>query len=158
MIPIVICVRGNKRISGKKNPDYADVFIFENDHPVVGLNSPAIPEEFQSQHDDLYKRSQAGGIAKVVCYDPRHNVTLNDISVDKVATVFRALRKEMNFFSRHETIKSVLIFENKGEIVGVSNPHPHCQIYAVDFVINVVQKELAARSRISKRKRNKYFQ
>ncbi|HEU4858887.1 MAG TPA: galactose-1-phosphate uridylyltransferase [Chitinophagaceae bacterium] len=135
---------GNKRISGKKNSDYADVFIFEIDHPVVGLNSPAIPEEFQSQHNDLYKKSQAGGIAKVVCYDPRHNVTLNDISVEKVANVFRALRKEMNFFNKHETIKSVLIFENKGELVGVSNPHPHCQIYAVDFIINVVQKELAA--------------
>jgi UDPglucose--hexose-1-phosphate uridylyltransferase len=65
-------------------------------------------------HDDLYKRSKAGGIAKVVCYDPRHNVTLNDISVDKVATVYRALRDEMIFFDQHEAIKSVLIFENKG--------------------------------------------
>jgi UDPglucose--hexose-1-phosphate uridylyltransferase len=84
------------------------------------------------------------GLQKLFVTTRRHNVTLNDISVDKVANVFRALRKEMNFFSRHETIKSVLIFENKGEIVGVSNPHPHCQIYAVDFTINVVQKELAA--------------
>ena len=148
---------GNKRISGKKNADYADVFIFENDHPVVGLNSPAIPEEFQSQHNDLYKRSRAGGIAKVVCYDPRHNVTLNDISVDKVANVFRALRKEMIFFNEHETIKSVLIFENKGEIVGVSNPHPHCQIYAVDFTINVVQKELAAAAEYQKGKGTNIF-
>ena len=138
-----LCPR-NKRISGKQNPDYADVFIFENDHPVVGLNSPSIPTDFQSMHDDLYKRARAGGIAKVVCYDPRHNVTLNDISVDKVATVYRALRDEMIFFDEHEAIKSVLIFENKGEIVGVSNPHPHCQIYAVDFTINVVKKELDA--------------
>jgi len=148
---------GNKRVSGKKNPAYADVFIFENDHPVVGLNSPAIPEEFQSQHDGLYKRSRAGGIAKVVCYDPRHNVTLNDISVDKVANVFRSLRKEMIFFNEHETIKSVLIFENKGEIVGVSNPHPHCQIYAVDFTINVVQKELAAAAEYQKGKGTNIF-
>ena len=148
---------GNKRVSGKKNPAYADVFIFENDHPVVGLNSPAIPEEFQHQHDGLYKRSRAGGIAKVVCYDPRHNVTLNDISVDKVANVFRSLRKEMIFFNEHETIKSVLIFENKGEIVGVSNPHPHCQIYAVDFTINVVQKELAAAAEYQKGKGTNIF-
>jgi UDPglucose--hexose-1-phosphate uridylyltransferase len=148
---------GNKRISGKKNPDYPDVFIFENDHPVVGLNSPAIPEEFQGQHDGLYKRSRAGGIAKVVCYDPRHNVTLNDINVDKVANVFRSLRKEMIFFNEHETIKSVLIFENKGEIVGVSNPHPHCQIYAVDFTINVVQKELAAVAEYQKGKGTNIF-
>lgn len=138
-----LCPR-NTRISGKQNPDYENVFIFENDHPVVGLNSPAIPKEFQSLHDGLYKKSKAAGIAKVVCYDPRHNVTLNDISVDKVTNVFKSLRDEMIFFDNHEAIKSVLIFENKGEIVGVSNPHPHCQIYATDFVFNVFQKELDA--------------
>ena len=148
---------GNRRISGKQNPDYADVFIFENDHPVVGLNSPSIPADLQSMHDDLYKRSKAGGIAKVVCYDPRHNVTLNDISVDKVATVYRSLRDEMIFFKNHEAIKSVLIFENKGEIVGVSNPHPHCQIYAVDFTINVVKKELDAAAEYRKEKNRNVF-
>jgi UDPglucose--hexose-1-phosphate uridylyltransferase len=58
--------------------------------------------------------------------------------------VFKSLRNEMLFFQQHEKIKSVLIFENKGEIVGVSNPHPHCQIYAVDFTFNVIQKELEA--------------
>ena len=151
-----LCPR-NKRISGKQNPDYADVFIFENDHPVVGLNSPSIPTDFQSMHDDLYKKARAGGIAKVVCYDPRHNVTLNDISVDKVATVYRALRDEMIFFDQHEAIKSVLIFENKGEIVGVSNPHPHCQIYAVDFTINVVRKELDAAVEYRKEKNRNVF-
>lgn len=151
-----LCPR-NKRISGKQNPNYADVFIFENDHPVVGLNSPSIPEALQSMHDGLYNRSQAGGIAKVVCYDPRHDVTLNDISVDKVATVFKALKEEMIFFNKHETIKSVLIFENKGEVVGVSNPHPHCQIYAVDFTINVVQKELAAAAEYQKGKGKNIF-
>ena len=135
---------GNNRVSGMQNPAYDNVFVFENDHPVVGLNAPGIPNEFQSRHNDLYKKSEAGGIAKVVCYDPRHNVTLNDISVDKVSMVFKALREEMIFFQQHEKIKSVLIFENKGEIVGVSNPHPHCQIYAVDFTFNVIQKELAA--------------
>ncbi len=151
-----LCPR-NKRISGKQNPDYTDVFIFENDHPVVGLNSPVIPDEFLSLHDGLYKKSKAGGIAKVVCYDPKHNVTLNDISVGKVATVFKALRDEMIFFEKHEAIKSVLIFENKGEIVGVSNPHPHCQIYAVDFTINVVKKELEATAEYQKDKGRNIF-
>lgn len=151
-----LCPR-NTRISGKQNPDYADVFIFENDHPVVGMNSPAIPAEFQNTHDGLYKKGKANGIAKVVCYDPRHNVTLNDISVDKVATVYKALRDEMKFFKAHEAIKSVLIFENKGEIVGVSNPHPHCQIYAVDFTINVVKKELDAAAEYQKEKGRNIF-
>ena len=148
---------GNKRVSGVQNPAYKDVFVFENDHPVVGLNAPSIPEEFQNLHEGLYRKSEAGGIAKVVCYDPRHNVTLNDISIDKVTTVFKTLRDEMIFFLKHDKIKSVLIFENKGEIVGVSNPHPHCQIYAVDFTINVVRKELDAAAEYQKEKGRNIF-
>lgn len=148
---------GNKRVNGIENPRYEHVFIFNNDHPVVGLNAPAIPDEYQSQHDGLYKKAEACGIAKVVCYDPRHNVTLNDISTDKVALVFKSLKDEMIFFQEHEKIKSVLIFENKGELVGVSNPHPHCQIYATDFVINVVQKELDATEEYRKEKQRNIF-
>jgi len=135
---------GNTRISGKRNPDPYDVFIFDNDHPVVGLESPVIPDYARELHNGLYKRAKAEGIARVVCYDPRHNVTLNDVSPDQVARVFHALRDEMIFFESHPSIKSVLIFENKGEMVGVSNPHPHCQIYATDFVFNIVMKEINA--------------
>ena len=132
---------GNTRISGKKNPDPYDVFIFNNDHPVVGLEAPTIPVE---NTKGLYRKASATGIAKVVCYDPRHNVTLNDVSTEQVAKVFRALRDEMVLFAAHPAIKAVLIFENKGEVVGVSNPHPHCQIYATDFTFNNVQREMEA--------------
>ncbi len=133
---------GNTRVSGQRNPDYHDVFIFENDHPVVGMSAP----DFVSHdlHQGLYRREAAKGIAKVVCYDPRHNVTLTDLDVDAISRVFIALRQEMVFFAEHPTVSSVLIFENKGDIVGVSNPHPHCQIYATDFVFNVNRKELKA--------------
>jgi UDPglucose--hexose-1-phosphate uridylyltransferase len=135
---------GNKRVSGHQNPDYKDVFIFDNDHPVVGMDAPIIEAADQLLHDGLYKKASAKGIARVVCYDPRHDVTLSEVSVDQVTHVFFALREQMKFFLQHQSIKSVLIFENKGEIVGVSNPHPHCQIYATDFTFNVVQKEMLA--------------
>ncbi len=135
---------GNTRVSGKVNPQYADVYIFENDHPVVGLHSPVIDDKEQFLHNSLYRKEKADGIAKVVCYHPLHNVTLTDLDTASIARVFMALREEMVIFRQHPAIKSVLIFENKGEIVGVSNPHPHCQIYATDFVFNVVQKELLA--------------
>jgi len=135
---------GNARVSGKKNPEHYDVFIFDNDHPVVGLDAPLIPPEARSLHQGLYQRQQAKGIARVVCYDHRHNVTLNDVETSQVAKVFRALRDEMVFFSEHPEISSVLIFENKGELVGVSNPHPHCQIYATDFIFHTVLKEMRA--------------
>ena len=151
-----LCPR-NIRISGKKNPDYKSVFIFENDHPVVGLDAPGIPINLKSLHEGLFKREKAEGIAKVVCYDPRHNVTLSDIDAGHLTDVFRALKEEMIFFLHHDKIKSVLIFENKGEIVGVSNPHPHCQIYATDFIFNVVQKELLAMAMYQQEKSKNIF-
>lgn len=146
---------GNLRVSGKRNPDPYEVFIFENDHPVVGPNAPDIPAEFISLHEGLYKRDRAKGIAKVVCYDPRHNVTLNEVSVEQVAKVFKALQQEMKEFEANKDIKSVLIFENKGELVGVSNPHPHCQIYAADFEFNLMAREMeAAQEHLVKTGRN----
>lgn len=134
----------NARVGGIKNPDYKDVFIFENDHPVVGFNSPEIKDEAKNRHNGLYKRAKADGIAKVVCYDPRHNVTLSDVTTSQVASVFSAWRNEMKLLYKNDKIKFALIFENKGELVGVSNPHPHCQIYATDFTFQVVVNELKA--------------
>lgn len=148
---------GNPRVSGKRNPDPYEVFIFENDHPVVGPNAPAIPAEFLSSHDGLYKRDSAKGVAKVVCYDPRHNVTLNEVSVEQVAKVFKALQNEMKDFEKNPDVKSVLIFENKGELVGVSNPHPHCQIYAMDFVNNLLRDELQVAADHKKEKGSNIF-
>ena len=148
---------GNTRVSGKKNPDYTGVYIFENDHPVVGLDSPLITGADASLHGGLYKKARAEGISKVVCYDPRHNITLSDLSQEQVAGVFEALKQEMIFFQNHDKIRSVLIFENKGEIVGVSNPHPHCQIYSTDFIFNVVQKELLAAEEYKKEKKRNIF-
>ncbi|MGV3540579.1 MAG: galactose-1-phosphate uridylyltransferase, partial [Rufibacter sp.] len=135
---------GNARVSGHVNPAYQDVYIFDNDHPVVGWASPEIPEKQQNAHNSLYRREKANGVARVVCYDPRHNVTMSEIPLEKVTKVFQAWRGQMQEFLANGAIKSVLIFENKGEAVGVSNPHPHCQIYAVDFPLKLVEKELQA--------------
>ena len=96
---------GNTRVSGIQNPDYKGVYIFENDHPVVGLDCPEIPETEISLHNGLYKKGKAEGIARVVCYDPRHNVTLSDVSKEQVTDVFLALKKEMIFFQQHSKIK-----------------------------------------------------
>ncbi|MBK5278388.1 MAG: galactose-1-phosphate uridylyltransferase [Bacteroidia bacterium] len=127
---------GNKRISGHVNPSYRDVFTFENDHPVVGMEAPEVTS------DGFYKKEKATGIAKVVCYDPRHHVTLSQMKLEAVVQVFATFQKEMIAFEKDPAIKSVLIFENKGEAVGVSNPHPHCQIYAVDFFLKFVEQQI----------------
>ena len=148
---------GNLRVSGLRNPDYKDVYIFDNDHPVVGMASPEIEKPRQNLHHGLYKVEQALGLSRVVCYDPRHNVTLSDVSVDQVAKVFYAWKEQMLEFIKNPNIKFALIFENKGELVGVSNPHPHCQIYATDFTFNFVKGGLLAMENYRKEKNKNIF-
>lgn len=130
---------GNPRVHGAQNPHYQDVYIFDNDHPVVGAEAPNIPEERRREGiGGLYQRSEARGIARVLCYDPRHNVTLTEVEEDKALKVFRAWQDQTRQMEAHPTVRNILIFENKGQLVGVSNPHPHCQIYAVDFnLVNI---------------------
>jgi len=122
------------------NPNYDGVYIFDNDHPVVGLQAPSV--NLKANPDPLYQKAPAKGIARVVCYDKRHNTTLAEVNVEKVADVFKAWREQVREFEAHPDINHVFIFENKGEICGVSNPHPHCQIYATDFVFRFIETEL----------------
>ncbi len=135
---------GNQRAGGKQNPRYDGVYIFDNDYPVVGEEAPWVEATTTQGHHQLFKRSRANGIARVVCYDPRHNVSLANIARSRVADVFFAWREQMVEFENHPEIQFVLIFENRGEMVGVSNPHPHCQIYATNFVFKLVEQELFA--------------
>jgi UDPglucose--hexose-1-phosphate uridylyltransferase len=90
----------------------------------------------------LYKKSTAKGIAKVICYDPRHNITLSQMKLDQVVKVFESFQLETKELAENPVIKSVLIFENKGEAVGVSNTHPHCQVYATDFSLKLVEQQI----------------
>ncbi|MGC9329027.1 MAG: galactose-1-phosphate uridylyltransferase, partial [Candidatus Hinthialibacter sp.] len=135
---------GNVRARGVRNPDYQGVYIFDNDFPVVGAEAPSVLPAVPGAHPALYQKRRADGIARVVCYDPRHNVTLAQISREQAAQVFTAWRGQMLEFMKNPSIRFVLIFENRGEITGVSNPHPHCQIYAVNFVFSLIERELNA--------------
>jgi UDPglucose--hexose-1-phosphate uridylyltransferase len=130
----------NKRISGRVNADYQQVFVFDNDHPSVGLNAPT---DLQ-QPAGIYRNQPATGIARVVCYDPRHNVSLAELTVEQCSEVLVSLRHECAQLALHPEVKCVFLFENKGEVTGVSNPHPHCQIYATSFVLPAIQLELDA--------------
>ena len=133
---------GNTRIHGHANPAYTDVFLFDNDHPVVGMQAPVVTESL-----GFYKKESALGVARVVCYDPRHNITLSQMRLMQVVHVFTTFQNQMVEFENNPDIKSVLIFENKGEAVGVSNSHPHCQIYAVDFSFKLVEQQIALAKR-----------
>jgi len=141
---------GNARVSGATNPRYSGVYVFENDHPGVGLDAPDPLEPTAA----IYQARPAGGIARVVCYSPRHDLSLAQLELREIENLIAAWQREYLNLSNQPEIDHVLIFENKGEVVGVSNPHPHCQIYATNFVFktieteaNVSRRHLAATSR-----------
>jgi UDPglucose--hexose-1-phosphate uridylyltransferase len=130
---------GNMRVSGVRNADYTGTFVFDNDHPCVGPEAPAAvvpPAPYQSR--------RATGIARVVCFSPRHDLTLAEMPAAAIGEVVEVWRRETRDLCARPEVEHVLCFENKGEVVGVSNPHPHGQIYATNFVFRTVEVELGA--------------
>lgn len=134
---------GNTRVGGIRNPAYEDVFVFDNDHPCVGA---AAPLDLAAPRSPL-RAAPATGVAKVVCYSPRHDLTLAELSTQQMVALFRTWQREVRELGARPEVNNVLIFENKGEVVGVSNPHPHCQIYATNFVFKTIATEAAASQR-----------
>ncbi len=128
---------GNPRVGGAVNPKYEQTFVFDNDHPSVSLDAP----ENQSPTTEIYKSRPARGIARVVCYSPKHNLTLSELETSEIEILLKVWQEQFLDLGKRPDIKHVLIFENKGEAVGVSNPHPHCQIYATNFVFKTIEIE-----------------
>jgi UDPglucose--hexose-1-phosphate uridylyltransferase len=131
---------GNQRVSGARNADYEDVFVFDNDHPCVAEAAPE-PEPPRSA---LHQVRRANGVARVVCYSPRHDVSLAELSVERIAELMRVWQEQYRELGAMPGVECVLVFENRGEVVGVSNPHPHCQIYATNFTFKTLEVELDA--------------
>ena len=128
----------NTRISGVKNPDYKGVYIFDNDTPSLSNKDFAHLAEKESEKS-LFQVKNARGTCRVVCFSERHDLTFADLSQLGALKVVEALCRESKALS--EAYRCVQIFENKGEMMGCSNPHPHAQIWACDFVPTMIQKE-----------------
>jgi UDPglucose--hexose-1-phosphate uridylyltransferase len=131
---------GNLRVSGKRNPDYTSTFVFDNDHPCVGPDAPP-PEPEQT---GVYHNRPAQGTARVVCYSPNHSLALAELEPGEIENLLRVWQEQHRELGARPEINHVLFFENKGEAVGVSNPHPHCQIYATNFVFKTIETEARA--------------
>jgi UDPglucose--hexose-1-phosphate uridylyltransferase len=136
-VPDCYLCPGNLRVSGKRNANYASTFVFDNDLPSVSLDAPQDLDEPVG----IYRNRPALGIARVVCYSPHHSVTLAELEVAEVEELLGVWQEQYRELGGREGINHVLIFENKGEAVGVSNPHPHCQIYATNFVFKFIETE-----------------
>jgi UDPglucose--hexose-1-phosphate uridylyltransferase len=133
---------GNLRISGRRNDRYSGVFVFDNDHPCVG---DAAPVELETP-PGIYRSRPATGISRVVCFTPRHDVTLAELREADIVGLLQVLQEQYRELGARPEVAHVLVFENKGEVVGVSNPHPHCQIYATNFVFKTIELEADAQA------------
>ena len=129
---------GNYRVSGARNDDYTGIFVFDNDLPCVG---PAAPQVIESSPSQIYRNRAAQGLARVVCYSPLHNTTLAELSHGEIVRLFVCWQEQYRELGDRPEVNHVLIFENKGRVVGVSNPHPHCQVYATNFVFKTIAAE-----------------
>lgn len=128
---------GNKRAEGQNNPDYKDSFVFTNDFS-------ALLEDAQIRVyniDNLLQASGEKGICKVIAFTPRHDLTLPEMDITEIKKVVDLWQKEFMDLSKIEWIRYIQIFENKGAIMGCSNPHPHGQIWAQHTLPTEIDKE-----------------
>ena len=128
---------GNARANGGKNPPYTSTYVFTNDFPAFAPDTHGLEED----GGELLRAHTQAGTCRVLCYSPRHDLTLAQLTAAELRQVVDAWTAQIaELGSRWRWVQ---VFENKGELMGCSNPHPHGQIWACDFIPNEPAKELA---------------
>lgn len=130
---------GNRRAGDEQNPDYRGTFVFDNDFAALQPQSDAPP----ATASELLVAEAATGRCRVICFSPRHDLTLADMDEAELRGVVATWRQEYLALGSDPSINHVQIFENKGAAMGCSNPHPHGQIWAQSAVPNEPSRELA---------------
>lgn len=134
-----LCPR-NTRADGSINPDFNSSYAFTNDFAAL---LPEIVTQTTYNESDLLKAEHVRGICRVICFSPRHDLTLAKMDLKDIVPVIELWQKEYSEITKLEWVKNILIFENKGEIMGCSNPHPHGQIWAQgDLPAEMVKESL----------------
>ncbi len=126
---------GNERTSGLRNPDYADTFVFENDFAALLPESSIEP----AVTSGLLRRESATGECRVLCFSPKHDVSLGQMDPAGIRRVVDMWADQITQIGAR--LKWVQIFENKGAAMGASNPHPHGQVWACDYLPTLVARE-----------------
>lgn len=127
----------NKRSDGSTNPDYEDSYVFTNDFSALLADTP----QGEINKDNLLVAKSESGICRVICFSPDHSLTLPLMSVPAIEKLIELWQREYIDLSINDEIKYIQIFENKGEIMGCSNPHPHGQIWASSSLPIEISKE-----------------
>jgi UDPglucose--hexose-1-phosphate uridylyltransferase len=133
---------GNARAGGVRNPPYTGTFAFDNDFPALLPEPPASP----APQDPWLRSEPARGVCRVICFSPRHDLTLGRLTNVEARDVVDAWAIETAALGARDFIRWVQVFENKGAMMGCSNPHPHCQVWATAAVPTIPARQLAAQS------------
>jgi UDPglucose--hexose-1-phosphate uridylyltransferase len=128
---------GNVRANGEINEQYENCFVFDNDF--AALKKDEIDQDFDDENI-FFKAKSERGISKVVCFSPNHNLTLPELSIANIENVIEAWQTQYALLGSIDYINYVQIFENKGSVMGCSNPHPHGQIWAQSSLPTQVEK------------------
>lgn len=129
---------GNSRTGGALNEDYRSVFVFDNDFSALLPDT----ETEEIQDEDLLIARTERGICRVICFSPRHDVTLPEMPIEQITEIVHLWADQFRELAGKPFINYIQIFENKGEIMGCSNPHPHGQIWAQESIPDEPLKEL----------------
>ncbi len=131
---------GNERVGGMKNPVYHSTFVFTNDFPSLMPGE----ENWIINEGGLIQAHAEPGTCRVICFSPRHDLTLPLMELTDIRNVIDTWANEITELSAKEWINYVQIFENKGSVMGCSNPHPHCQIWSTNHIPLIPAKKLTA--------------
>ena len=127
---------GNQRINGERNPNYVDTYVFVNDFGALQKDT----KDFSFKNGLLQSQSEKG-LCKVVCFSSDHSKSLADLEIVEIQKVIEVWQKEFVLIGSETDINYVQIFENKGAVMGCSNPHPHGQIWSQSTLPNEVEKK-----------------
>jgi UDPglucose--hexose-1-phosphate uridylyltransferase len=129
---------GNERAAGERNPRYESTLVFTNDFPALLPDAP----ELAPSGSPLLRAEAARGTSRVICFSPRHDLTLPELPATEIRAVVDLWARQTEELGRE--YRWVQLFENKGAVMGCSNPHPHGQIWALDALPTEPAKEDAA--------------
>jgi UDPglucose--hexose-1-phosphate uridylyltransferase len=133
---------GNERAGGKHNPHYESTFVFQNDFSALLPDTP--PVELDQR--GLLRADSERGFCRVICFSPRHDWTLPDMPLTDIRRVVDVWAEQTAELGALDFINYVQVFENKGAMMGASNPHPHCQTWANEHIPTEPAKEVRSLS------------
>jgi UDPglucose--hexose-1-phosphate uridylyltransferase len=129
---------GNERADGAHNPKYTGTFVFDNDYPAL---LPLAPPGAVNESKLIVAESEAGN-CRVGCFSPRHDLTIAQMSQSELRAVVDMWTEQFQELEKMAWVRHIQIFENRGALMGASNPHPHCQIWTTATLPNIATREL----------------